>query len=228
MFWSRGGAPLRRPSFSDSSDAEFSFGNDLKAFLPWRNFRKRRRSPSSGAWDVSGKAEMHRQGKDRRRALVGPRRQGRREVGQVQLPKPELSLVESQVGTQEHAEGAKAALTRRAMEFITAKSSAGQPDRGSPRDGDLQKVGTVLGPLSGHRKRTTSTTPPATAASLTLPGTSGRQLERDGEEQSAKQGPAKSEGKDQPYNPPSPGVEAEERGHRFHPATTTRARRSPA
>src|SRR5439155_1296933 len=62
--------------------------------------------------------------------------------------KPEISVVASQVGTQEHADTvAKAALTKRAMEFITAEVEV----QGNPvvRPGALVNIKKV-GAYSGH------------------------------------------------------------------------------
>src|SRR6266403_1612860 len=175
MFWVEGSElHFERPELSDSSDAEFSFGNDLKAFLPVANFRKPSISVEVGAWDVSGKAE--------------------------------LSLVESQVGTQEHADTvAKAALTRRAMEFITAEVEVqGNPTVKPGAMVTLKKVGTY----SGHYLVTEANHFYDAAGYSCIFyvardkwGDSSSEKEKS---KSAKQGPAKGEGKDQPYRPPKP------------------------
>src|SRR5204863_7396102 len=59
MFWVDGSdLHFERPSISSTDDAEFSFGEDVKTFLPQANFRRPPAGVEVGAWDVSGKAEL--------------------------------------------------------------------------------------------------------------------------------------------------------------------------
>ncbi|HEY4730790.1 MAG TPA: contractile injection system protein, VgrG/Pvc8 family, partial [Myxococcales bacterium] len=148
MFWVEGSElHFERPELSDSSDAEFSFGNDLKAFLPVANFRKPSISVEVGAWDVSGKAEITGKAKTGDELWSVPGGKAGAKLARFSSTKPELSLVESQVGTQEHADTvAKAALTRRAMEFITAEVEVqGNPTVKPGAMVTLNKVGAYSG-----------------------------------------------------------------------------------
>jgi len=46
------------PELSSTDDCEFTYGEDLKTFLPNANFRKPAQSVEVGAWDTDGKAEI--------------------------------------------------------------------------------------------------------------------------------------------------------------------------
>src|SRR5712664_1749041 len=205
MFWVEGSElHFERPELSDSSDAEFSFGNDLKAFLPVANFRKPSVSVEVGAWDISGKAEITGKAKTGDELWSVPGGKAGAKLARFSSTKPELSLVESQVGTQEHADTvAKAALTRRAMEFITAEVEVqGNPTVKPGAMVTLKKVGTY----SGHYLVTEANHFYDAAGYSCIFyvardkwGDSSSEKEKS---KSAKQGPAKGEGKDQPYKPP--------------------------
>jgi len=207
MFWVEGSElHFERPELSDSSDAEFSFGNDLKAFLPVANFRKPSVSVEVGAWDISGKAEITGKAKTGDELWSVPGGKAGAKLARFSSTKPELSLVESQVGTQEHADTvAKAALTRRAMEFITAEVEVqGNPTVKPGAMVNLKKVGTY----SGHYFVTEANHFYDAAGYSCIFyvardkwGDSSSEKEKS---KSAKQGPAKGEGKDQPYKPPKP------------------------
>ena len=59
MFWIEGTElHFERPQIPSNDDAEFSFGEDVKTFLPVANFRKPAVAVEVGAWDVTGKAEL--------------------------------------------------------------------------------------------------------------------------------------------------------------------------
>jgi len=139
---------FERPVISSTSDAEFSFGVDVKTFLPVANFRNPATAVEVGAWDVSGKSELTGKAKTGDELWTVPGDKPGATLAKFTSSKPEISLVESKVGTQEHADTvAKAALTRRAMEFITAEVEV----QGNPkvRPGALVNIKKV-GPFSGH------------------------------------------------------------------------------
>jgi outer membrane protein OmpA-like peptidoglycan-associated protein/phage protein D len=148
MFWVDGSElHFERPELSDDSDVEFSFGEDLKTFQPVANFRKPPASVEVGAWDVSGKAEITGKAKTGDELWSVPGGKPGAKVAKFTSTKPEISLVESRVGTQEHADTvAKAALTRRAMEFITAEVEVqGNPEVKPGAMVNLKKVGAYSG-----------------------------------------------------------------------------------
>jgi len=149
MFWIDGSElHFERPAISSTDDAEFTLGEDVNTFLPVANFRKPPAEVRVGAWDVSGKAELTGKAKTGDELWSVPGGKPGAELAKFTSSKPGISLVESQVGTQEHADTvAKAALTRRAMEFITAEVEV----RGNPavRPGALVNIKNV-GTYSGH------------------------------------------------------------------------------
>ena len=149
MFWIEGSElHFERPEISSTDDAEFSFGEDVKTFLPVANFRKPPAGIEVGAWDVSGKAELTGNAKTGDELWSVPGVKPGAKLARFTSSKPEGSLVESQVGTQEHADTvAKAELTRRAMEFITAEVEV----QGNPvvKPGAMVNIKKV-GPYSGH------------------------------------------------------------------------------
>jgi phage protein D len=139
---------FERPQISSTDDAEFSFGQEVKTFLPVANFRKPAGAVEVGAWDVTGKAELTGKAQTGDELWSVPGVKPGAQLAKFSSAKPEISLVESQVGTQEHADTvAKAALTKRAMEFITAEVEV----QGNPvvRPGALVNIKKV-GPYSGH------------------------------------------------------------------------------
>src|SRR4051812_767709 len=148
MFWIEGSdLHFERPSISDAADVEFAFGQDLKTFLPVANFRKPPVSVEVGAWDVAGKAEITGKAKTGDELWSVPGGKPGANLAKFSSARPELSLVESQVGTQEHADTvARAALTRRAMEFITAEVEVqGNPSVKPGAIVTLKKVGAYSG-----------------------------------------------------------------------------------
>ena len=139
---------FERPQIPSNDDAEFTFGEQVKTFLPVANFRKPSASVEVGAWDVSGKGELNGTARTGDELWAVPGVKPGAELAKFTSSKPEVSLVESQVGTQEHADTvAKAALTKRAMQFITAEVEV----QGNPvvRPGALVNIKKV-GAYSGH------------------------------------------------------------------------------
>jgi len=149
MFWVEGSElHFERPQIPTTDDAEFSFGEDVKTFLPVANFRKPAGAVEVGAWDVTAKAELTGKAQTGAELWSVPGVKPGAQLAKFSSTKPEVSLVESQVGSQEHADTvAKAALTRKAMEFITAEVEV----QGSPvvKPGALVNIKKV-GPYSGH------------------------------------------------------------------------------
>ena len=139
---------FERPQIPSSDDAEFSFGQEVKTFLPVANFRKPAASVAVGAWDVSAKAELTGTAQTGDELWSVPGVKPGADLAKFTSTKPEVSVVESQVATQEHADTvAKAALTKRAMEFITAEVEV----QGNPKvkPGALVNIKKV-GEYSGH------------------------------------------------------------------------------
>ena len=139
---------FERPQISSTDDAEFSFGQEVKTFLPVANFRKPAGAVEVGAWDSTGKAELTGKAQTGDEIWSVPGVKPGAQLAKFASTKPEISLVASQVGTQEHADTvAKAALTKRAMEFITAEVEV----QGNPvvRPGALVNIKKV-GAYSGH------------------------------------------------------------------------------
>jgi outer membrane protein OmpA-like peptidoglycan-associated protein/phage protein D len=148
LFWVEGKElHFERPELSDESDMEFSFGEDLKTFLPVANFRKPAVSVEVGAWDVSGKAEITGKAKTGDELWSVPGGEPGAKLAKFTSSKTELSLLESRVATQEHADTvARAALTKRAMEFVTAEVEVqGDPGVRPGAMVNLKKVGAYSG-----------------------------------------------------------------------------------
>src|SRR5256712_4020501 len=121
---------LERRQIPSSDDAEFSFGQEVKPFLPVANFRKPAASVEVGAWDVSAKGELKGTPQPGDELWAVPGVKPGADLAKFPSTKPEVSVVESQVATQEHADPvAKAALRKRAMEFSTAEVEV----QGSPK-----------------------------------------------------------------------------------------------
>src|SRR5882672_8500073 len=131
MFWVEAkDLHFERPELSSTDDCEFTYGEDLKTFLPNANFRKPAQSVEVGAWDTDGKAEITGKAKKGEELWTVPGGKPGADQAKFTSTKTELSLVESQVNTKDHADTvAKAALTKRAMEFLTAEVEVqGNPD----------------------------------------------------------------------------------------------------
>lgn len=139
---------FERPQIPGNDDAELTFGEQVKTFLPVANFRKPSATVEVGAWDVSGKGELNGTAQTGDELWSVPGVKPGAELAKFTSTKPEVSLIESQVGTQEHADTvAKAALTKRAMQFITAEVEV----QGNPKvkPGALVNIKKV-GAYSGH------------------------------------------------------------------------------
>ena len=149
MFWVEGNdLHFERPALSGTDDCEFSFGEDLMTFLPSANFRKPAVSVQVGAWNSDGKAEITGKAKKGQELWTVPGGNPGADQARFTSSKTELSLVESRVSTQAHADTvAKAALTKRAMEFLTAEVEV----QGDPRvrPGAMVNIKKV-GVYSGH------------------------------------------------------------------------------
>jgi len=148
MFWVDGTElHFERPELSSTDDCEFSFGEDLKTFLPVANFRKPANSVEVGGWDTTGKAEITGKAKKGDELWTVPGGKAGADVSKFTSTKTALAVVESQVGTQEHADTvAKAVYTRRAMEFITAEVEIqGNPTVKPGAMVNLKKVGAYSG-----------------------------------------------------------------------------------
>src|SRR6266436_531511 len=207
MFWVEGNElHFERPEISTADDAEFALGEDVKTFLPVANFRKPAVSVEVGAWDVSGKAEITGKAKTGDELWSVPGGQPGAKLAKFSSTKPEWSVVESQVATQEHADTvAKAALTRRSMEFITAEVEV----RGNPKVKpgsmvNLKKVGAYSGNYLVTEANHFFDSAGYSCIFYVARDKWGDSSSEKEKSKSAKQGPAKGEGKDQPYKPPKP------------------------
>src|SRR5438105_6100133 len=112
---------FERPTLSSTDDVTVTFGEDLKTFLPVANFRRPTKEVEVGAWDSAGKAALTGKAKLGDELWTVPGGQPGADLAKFQSTKPKISITESQVGTQEHADTvAQAALTKRNIEFPTA------------------------------------------------------------------------------------------------------------
>ena len=148
MFWVEGSdLHFERVELSSTDDCTFTFGEDLKTFLPTANFRKSPSSVEVGAWDPEGKAEITGKAKSGDQLWTVPGGSPGADKSKFTSSKIELSIVESQVRTQAHADTvAKAALTKRALEFITAEVEVqGNPNVKPGAMVNLKKVGAYGG-----------------------------------------------------------------------------------
>jgi phage protein D len=138
---------FERPTLSDADDCEFTFGEDLKTFLPSANFRKPATKVEVGAWDVAGKAGVSGKAQKGDELWSVPGGKPGADVCKFGGVKTAVSLLEAQVTTQAHAAvAAQAALTRRAMEFITAEVEVqGSPEVKPGAMVNLKKVGEYSG-----------------------------------------------------------------------------------
>ena len=100
-----------------------------------------------GAWDTTGKASLTGKAKKGDELWTVPGGKPGADVSKFTSAKTELAMVESQVGTQEHADTvAKAAITKRAMEFIVAEVEVqGNPGIKPGAMVNLKKVGAYSG-----------------------------------------------------------------------------------
>jgi Bacteriophage probable baseplate hub protein len=138
---------FERPTLSSTDDVTVTFGEDVKTFLPVANFRRPVAEVEVGAWDSAGKAALTGKAKSGNELWTVPGGQPGAKLAKFQGTKPKLGLVESQVESQQHADTmAKAALTRRNLEFLTAEVEVqGNPDIKPGAMVGIQKVGVYSG-----------------------------------------------------------------------------------
>src|SRR5258708_7285575 len=138
---------FERPTLSSTDDCVFTFGEDLKTFLPTANFRKPAVSVEVGAWNTGGKAEITGRAQTGDELWTVPGGHPGADQAKFTSTKTELSLVESQVATQDHADTvAKAARPGPAMESLAAEVEVqGNPDVKPGAMVNLKKVGQYSG-----------------------------------------------------------------------------------
>ena len=139
---------FERPKVPSTDDVTVTFGEDLKTFLPVANFRRPAAKVEVGAWDSGGKSALTGKAKPGDELWSVPGGKHGADVATFQGTKASLGIVESQVATQEHADTvAKAALTKRSLEFLTAEVEV----QGNPaiKPGAMVNVKKV-GVYSGH------------------------------------------------------------------------------
>ncbi len=139
---------FERAKVPSSDDFEVAFGEDLKTFLPVANFRRPAATVEVGAWDSASKAALTGKAKPGDELWSVPGGKPGAEVAKFQGTRASLGIVESQVASQAHADTvAKAALTKRSLEFLTAEVEV----QGNPaiKPGAMVNVKKV-GVYSGH------------------------------------------------------------------------------
>src|SRR5712671_3592274 len=138
---------FERPTLSSKDDLTVTFGEDLQTFLPVANFRRPAAKVEVGAWDSAGKAALTGKAKPGDELWSVPGGKPGAEVARFQGTKASVGIVESQVATQEHADTvAKAALTKRSLEFLTAEVEVqGNPEIKPGAMVNVKKVGVYSG-----------------------------------------------------------------------------------
>src|SRR5713101_1874218 len=138
---------FERPTLSSNDDVTVTYGEDLKTFLPVANFRRPAAKVEVGAWDSGGKAALTGKAKPGDELWSVPGGKPGADVAKFQGTKASLGIVESQVASQEHADTvAKAALTRRSLEFLTAEVEVqGNPEIKPGAMVNVKKVGVYSG-----------------------------------------------------------------------------------
>src|SRR5438309_9337296 len=138
---------FERPKLSSKDDLTVTFGEDPKTFLPVANFRRPAQEVEVGAWDSAGKAALSGKAKSGDELWSVPGGDPGAEVATFQGTKASVGIVESQVATQEHADTvAKAALTKRSLEFLTAEVEVqGNPEIKPGAMVNVKKVGVYSG-----------------------------------------------------------------------------------
>jgi uncharacterized protein len=138
---------FERPKVPSKDDVTVTFGEDLKTFLPVANFRRPAAKVEVGAWDSGGKAALTGKAKPGDELWSVPGGKHGADLAKFQGTKASLGIVESQVATQEHADTvAKAALTKRSLEFLTAEVEVqGNPDIKPGAMVNVKKVGVYSG-----------------------------------------------------------------------------------
>src|SRR5712671_2289956 len=138
---------FERPTLSSTDDFTVTFGEDVKTFLPVANFRRPAAKVEVGAWDSAGKAPLTGKAKPGDELWSVPGGKPGADVAKFQGTKASVGIVESQVATQEHADTvAKAALTKRSLEFLTAEVEVqGNPEIKPGAMVNVKKVGVYSG-----------------------------------------------------------------------------------
>jgi uncharacterized protein len=139
---------FERPTISSKDDLTLTFGEDVKTFLPVANFRRPAALVEVGGWDSSAKSGLKGKAQPGDELWTVPGGKPGAKMAKFQGTTPKLGIVEAQVASQEHADTvAKAALTKRNLQFLTAEVEVqGNPDI---KPGALVKVEKV-GVYSGH------------------------------------------------------------------------------
>jgi len=138
---------FERPKLSSKDDLTVTFGEDVKTFLPVANFRRPAAKVEVGGWDSAGKAALTGKAKPGDEMWSVPGGKPGAEVARFQGTKASVGIVESQVATQEHADTvARAALTKRSLEFLTAEVEVqGNPEIKPGAMINVKKVGVYSG-----------------------------------------------------------------------------------
>jgi uncharacterized protein len=138
---------FERPKVPSNDDVTVTYGEDLETFLPVANFRRPAANVEVGAWDSGGKAALTGKAKPGDELWSVPGGKPGADLAKFQGTKASLGIVESQVATQEHADTvAKAALTRRNLEFLTAEVEVeGNPEIKPGAMVNVKKVGVYSG-----------------------------------------------------------------------------------
>jgi uncharacterized protein len=138
---------FERPTLSSTDDVELTYGEDLKTFLPVANFRKTAAQVETFGWDAAAKAPLTGTAAPGDELWSVPGGQPGALAAKFQQTKPKISVVHPEICTQAHADTlAKAALTRRNLEFLTAEVEAkGNPDIKPGAMVGIKKVGVYSG-----------------------------------------------------------------------------------
>ena len=138
---------FERPKLSSKDDVTVTFGEDVKTFLPVANFRRPAAKVEASAWDSTGKAALTGKAKPGDELWSVPGGKPGADVSKFQGTKANVGVVEPQVATQEHADTvAKAALTKRSLEFLTAEVEVqGNPEIKPGAMVNVKKVGVYSG-----------------------------------------------------------------------------------
>jgi len=138
---------FERPKLSSKDDLTVTFGEDVQTFLPVANFRRPAAKVEVGAWDSAGKSPLTGKAKPGDELWSVPGGKPGADVSKFQGTKASVGIVESQVATQEHADTvAKAALTKRSLDFLTAEVEVqGNPEIKPGAMVNVKKVGVYSG-----------------------------------------------------------------------------------
>ena len=122
-FWVEGNElHLERPRIPDQDDAEFTFGQDLKSFLPVANFRKPLASVAVSTWDPDQKSSLTGEAVKGDQLCSVPGGRAGVELVKFGSAKPTAKAIDSRITSKAHAETvAKAMLTKANQQFLTAE-----------------------------------------------------------------------------------------------------------